>query len=112
MKGKRNLLAASTRRYKVGRAAWASSNSSHFLLLRMRLSDERKRTIAIVKKLVSKPSMRALVVAAPGGYLKSLAPLPDRVEVSETLAGTHQFVQFLATKRSEIENREEGPPIS
>lgn len=56
-----------------------------------------------VKKLGLKPGMQALVVAAPGGYLKSLAPLPDRVEVSETLAGKHEFVQFFATKRSEIE---------
>jgi predicted SnoaL-like aldol condensation-catalyzing enzyme len=57
----------------------------------------------IVKKLGLKPSMRALVVAAPAGYLKSLTPLPDGVEVSETLAGTHQFVQFFAKKKSEIE---------
>ena len=56
-----------------------------------------------VKKLGLKPGMQALVVAAPAGYLKSLAPLPDRVEVSETLAGKHDFVQFFATKRSEIE---------
>jgi predicted SnoaL-like aldol condensation-catalyzing enzyme len=58
---------------------------------------------AIVKKLGLKPNMRALVVAAPAGYLKLLAPLPAGVELSETLAGTHQFVQFFASKRSEIE---------
>jgi len=56
-----------------------------------------------VKKPGLKPGMQALVVAAPAGYLKSLAPLPDRVEVSETLADKHDFVQFFATKRSEIE---------
>jgi predicted SnoaL-like aldol condensation-catalyzing enzyme len=58
---------------------------------------------AIVKKLGLKPGMRALVVARPRGYLKLLAPLPAGVEISETLAGSHQFVQFFAAKRSEIE---------
>jgi hypothetical protein len=58
---------------------------------------------SIVKKLGLKPGMRALVFGAPSGYVRSLAPLPGRVEVSETLAGTHEFVQFFATKRSEIE---------
>jgi predicted SnoaL-like aldol condensation-catalyzing enzyme len=57
---------------------------------------------AIVKKLGLKPNMRALVVAAPAGYLKLLAPLPAGVEISEALVGTHQFVQFFASKRSEI----------
>jgi predicted SnoaL-like aldol condensation-catalyzing enzyme len=58
---------------------------------------------AIVKKLGLKPGMRALVLAAPSGYLKSLAPLPEGVVVSETVGGTHGFVQFFATKKCEIE---------
>jgi predicted SnoaL-like aldol condensation-catalyzing enzyme len=57
---------------------------------------------SIVKKLGLKPGMRALVFGAPSGYLDSLAPLPDRVEVSQNLGSTHEFVQFFATKKSEI----------
>lgn len=57
---------------------------------------------SIVKKLGLKPGMRALVLDAPSGYMKSLAPLPDQVEVSQNLGSTHEFVQFFATKKSDI----------
>ena len=57
---------------------------------------------AIVKKLGLKPGMRALVLGAPSGYIDSLAPLPDRVVVSKSLGSAHEFVQFFATKKSEI----------
>jgi predicted SnoaL-like aldol condensation-catalyzing enzyme len=56
----------------------------------------------IARKLRIKAGMRALIVAAPPGYLKLLAPLPDGVVVSEVIRGTHQFVQFFATRKSEI----------
>jgi predicted SnoaL-like aldol condensation-catalyzing enzyme len=55
-----------------------------------------------VKKLGLKPGMRALVVGAPPGYVDSLAPLPDRVEISQNLSSTHEFVQFFATNKSDI----------
>jgi len=55
-----------------------------------------------VKKLGLKSGMRALVLSAPSDYLTSLEPLPDRVEVSRNLAGTHDFVQFFATWKTEI----------
>jgi predicted SnoaL-like aldol condensation-catalyzing enzyme len=55
------------------------------------------------KKLGLKPGMRALVLAAPSGYMDSLAPLPDGVVVSTTVGGEQEFVQFFATKRAEIE---------
>jgi hypothetical protein len=55
-----------------------------------------------VKKLGLKPGMRALVLGAPSGYMNSLAPLPDRVEVSQSLGSAHEFVQFFATKKSAI----------
>jgi predicted SnoaL-like aldol condensation-catalyzing enzyme len=56
----------------------------------------------IAKKLGMKAGMRALVIAAPSGYLELLAPLPAGVVVSEVMNGTHQFVQFFATRKSEI----------
>ena len=55
-----------------------------------------------VKKLGLKPGMRALVLGAPSGYMNSLAPLPDRVEVSQSLGSAHEFVQFFAAKKSDI----------
>ena len=57
---------------------------------------------SIVKKLGLKPGMSALVLGAPSGYMNSLYPLPDQVEVSQNLGSTHEFVQFFATKQSEI----------
>jgi hypothetical protein len=65
--------------------------------------DNRMGGNPTTKKLGLKPGMRALVVAAPAGYLESLAPLPEGVVMSEALGGTHEFVQFFATRRSDIE---------
>jgi hypothetical protein len=56
----------------------------------------------IAKKLGIKTAMSALVIAAPSGYLKLLAPLPDGVIVSDATSGTHGFVQLFATHASEI----------
>jgi hypothetical protein len=55
-----------------------------------------------VKKLGLKPGMRALVLGAPSGYVKSLAPWPDGVEVSVEPGSVHQFVQLFATNKSDI----------
>ena len=57
---------------------------------------------SIVKKLGLKPRMRALVLRAPSGYMNSLSPLPDQVEISQDLGGIHEFVQFFAMKKSDI----------
>jgi len=57
----------------------------------------------IVKKLGLKPGIRALVLGAPSGYMRSIAPLPEGVVVSENVNGTHGFVQLFATKKREIE---------
>ncbi len=58
---------------------------------------------SVAKKLGIKPGMQALVVNAPFGYVKSLAPLPEGVVVSERVGGTLQFVQFFATRKAEIQ---------
>ncbi len=54
------------------------------------------------KKLGLRPGMRALVVSAPSGYLKSLDPWPEGVVISEAIDGTYELVQFFATRRAEI----------
>ena len=56
----------------------------------------------ISKKLGIKPGMRALIVGAPQGYLKLIAPLPEGVAVSDEIAGMHEFVQFFAVRKCEI----------
>jgi hypothetical protein len=62
------------------------------------------------KKLGLKTRMRALILGASSGYIDSLAPMPDRAEVSQSPGSAHDFVQFFATKKSEItksaENRQ------
>lgn len=67
---------------------------------------QSERSITInptAKKRGLQPDMRALVIAAPSGYLKSLAPLPEGVVISEAMGGTQEFVQFFATRKSDIE---------
>lgn len=62
----------------------------------------------IVKKLGIKPGMRALVMAAPAGYVHRLTPLPEGVEIATKPAGTYMFVQFFATRMAEIEKTAPG----
>jgi hypothetical protein len=62
----------------------------------------------IIKKLGLKPGMRALVMAAPDGYVRRLTPLPEGVEIATKLAGTFMFVQFFATRMAEIEKSAPG----
>jgi predicted SnoaL-like aldol condensation-catalyzing enzyme len=59
----------------------------------------------IAKKLGLQPGMRALVIAAPAGYRKLLEPLPVGVAISEATGGAHEFVQFFATRKSELKKR-------
>ncbi len=56
----------------------------------------------VAKKLGIKAGMRALVIGAPSGYLKMLAPLPDGTVVSEVGGGMHEFVQFFATRKADV----------
>jgi hypothetical protein len=56
----------------------------------------------IAKKLGIKPGMRVLIVDAPPGYLKLLAPLPEGVTISSIQKGMHSFVQIFATSLSKI----------
>ena len=46
--------------------------------------------------------MRALIIAAPPGYLKLLAPLPDGLTVSSRADGMYPFVQVFATRLSKV----------
>ena len=54
------------------------------------------------RKLGMNPGMRALIIAPPRGYLKSLAPQSDNLTVSSRAAGNYSFVQVFVTRLSEI----------
>ncbi|HET8921566.1 MAG TPA: hypothetical protein VFN26_01070 [Candidatus Acidoferrum sp.] len=56
----------------------------------------------LARKLGLRPGMQALIVAAPPGYWKRIAPLPDGLRVSQVANGMHPFIQFFATRASEI----------
>ena len=56
----------------------------------------------LIKKLGMKPGMRVLIVQAPDGYLESLGPLPEAVQVSSAIGGSHEYIQFFATRKAEI----------
>ena len=60
---------------------------------------------AIAKKLGLKPGMRAMVIAAPAGYRKLLEPLPEGVQVAESMGGKNEFVQLFATRQAELKKR-------
>jgi hypothetical protein len=62
----------------------------------------------IVKKLGLKPGMRALVMAAPDGYISRLSSLPEGVEIATKPTATYEFVQFFATRMTEIEKSAPG----
>ncbi|HVN76261.1 MAG TPA: hypothetical protein VMT19_08100 [Thermoanaerobaculaceae bacterium] len=57
---------------------------------------------ALAKKMRLKAGARAAVIGAPGGYLNALAPLPARVEVSETLDGRFDWIQVFVRTRAEL----------
>ena len=58
---------------------------------------------ALVKKLKLKPGQRAAVIGAPDGYVESLRPLPQGVEVAERLGGPFDWVQVFVKNRAELE---------
>lgn len=58
---------------------------------------------SLLHKMKLRPSHRAAVIAAPGGYLKELAPLPDEVEVSDRLNGKFDWIQIFVKTQSELD---------
>lgn len=53
-------------------------------------------------KLKMKPGVLAALISAPEGYLPSLAPLPDRVDIDTTLAGQYDWVQVFVQNAAEL----------
>ena len=57
----------------------------------------------LLKKMKLKPGQRAAIINAPSGYVETLQPLPEEVELAEDLAGTFDWVQLFVKTQAELE---------
>jgi len=60
---------------------------------------------ALLKKLKLKSGQRAAILHAPDGYVDSLRPLPEQVDLSDRLEGAFDWVQLFVTTQAELERR-------
>ena len=58
----------------------------------------------LIKKLLIKPGMRMAVLNAPAGYLETLGPLPEGVQLADGPVGTLDFVQVFVRDSGEYES--------
>jgi hypothetical protein len=58
---------------------------------------------ALAKKLKLKPGQRAAIINAPDGYVDTLRPLPDQVELAYQLDGSFDWVQIFLKNQAELE---------
>jgi len=56
----------------------------------------------LLKKLKLKPGQRAAIINAPDGYVETLQPLPEGVELAENLTGTFDWVQLFVKTQAEL----------
>jgi len=56
----------------------------------------------LAKKLKLKPGQRAAIIGAPEGYIDSLRPLPEQLELSQQLDGTFDWVQIFVKNQAEV----------
>jgi hypothetical protein len=61
-------------------------------------------TQALVKKLRLQAGMGACVYNSPDEYLSALGQIPDRVNISEKLEGTFDFVHIFVNNHAELDN--------
>ena len=58
---------------------------------------------ALIKKLGIKPGHRLLIMKAPEGYLRELAPLPGGPAVETNGQGPFDYVQLFVDKKGDID---------
>ena len=58
---------------------------------------------ALAQKMKLKPWQHAAVVQAPAGYVDSLRPLPENVEIVDQLEGIFDWVQLFVKNQAELE---------
>jgi hypothetical protein len=56
----------------------------------------------LAKKLKLKPGQRAAIIGAPEGYIDSLRPLPEQLELSQQLDGTFDWVQIFVKNQADV----------
>jgi hypothetical protein len=56
----------------------------------------------LAKKLKLKPGQRAAIIGAPEGYIDSLRPLPEQLELSQQLDGIFDWVQIFVKNQAEV----------
>ena len=59
--------------------------------------------MSLVKKLRLQRGQRAIILNAPPGYMNELGPLPNGVELADTIAGTFDFVHLFVKDIAELE---------
>jgi hypothetical protein len=57
----------------------------------------------LAKKMKLKPGQRAAIVQAPAGYVDSLRPLPENVDIADQLEGTFDWVQIFVKNQAELD---------
>jgi hypothetical protein len=57
----------------------------------------------LAKKLKLKPGQHAAIVQAPEGYVDSLRPLPENVDIADQLEGTFDWVQLFVKNQAELD---------
>jgi len=57
---------------------------------------------AFLKKMKLKPGMRAAVVGAPNGYLKTLKPLPAKAPISDRSQSDLDSIQLFVRTEAEL----------
>jgi hypothetical protein len=56
----------------------------------------------LLKKMKLKPGQRAAIISAPDGYVETLRPLPEGVELAQEPAGTFDWVQLFVKTQAEL----------
>jgi hypothetical protein len=59
----------------------------------------------LAKKLGFKPTSRAVIVNAPAGYLATLEPLPEGVQLLARAGREVDLIQLFVVRRAELERR-------
>ena len=57
----------------------------------------------LAQKLGMKPGARVLAIAAPTGYRKLLAPLPEKVQFVSRLTPTTDIIHIFTTRKAELQ---------
>ena len=59
--------------------------------------------MSLLKKLHIQRGQRSIILNAPSGYMDELGPLPDGIELADTIDGTFDFVHLFVKDIAELE---------